>query len=189
MFALTAIQDIMKTIFLIAGHNGPGTGANGLLDEGKETIRFRDMLEAELCKLGILPQTERERDGDELPKVVAWLKRTAKKEDVCIDIHFNAAQASAEGTEVFVPSAPTDFEKDLADCLCRGICSVLGTRNRGVKKESQSDRGKLAMLSGFDCHQVLVEICFCTNTGDVQKYNDNKFQLAARMAQIIANRI
>lgn len=178
----------MKKIFLIAGHNGPGTGANGFIDEGAETIVFRDLLDAELCKLGIIPETDFEREGNALNLVADWIKRNCQSDDICIDIHFNAASADANGSEVFIPSSPTPLEKDLADCICRGICSVLSTKNRGVRTETQSARGKLAMLN-LPCHCLLLEICFCSNQEDAEKYRQNKFLLAERLAQIISKRI
>jgi hypothetical protein len=40
-------------IAIIAGHRGKGTGAIGYLDEGEETIIFRNLLIKELHKLNI----------------------------------------------------------------------------------------------------------------------------------------
>lgn len=175
----------MKKIYLIAGHNGKGTGANGYLDEGEETIIFRDMLDAELCKRGIIPETDFNREDEKLSDVVKWLKGEVKKTDVCIDIHFNAAGESANGTEVLIPENHSESEVELADKICKKICDVLGTKSRGVKTEKQSAHGKLAMLSGFDCEQILLEICFCSNKEDVEKYTKNKQKLAEELAVLI----
>lgn len=177
----------MKKIYLIAGHNGKGTGANGYLDEGEETIIFRDMLDAELCKRGIIPDTDFDREYEKLPNVVKWLNAEVEKTDVCIDIHFNAAAESANGTEVLIPDNHSEDEREMADKVCAKICEVLSTRNRGVKTEKQSAHGKLAMLSGFDCKQLLIEICFCSNKEDVEKYTKNKQKLAEELAVLITN--
>lgn len=176
----------MRKIFLIAGHNGAGTGANGYLDEGAETIVFRDLLDAELCKLGVIPETDFDRENEKLSTIVNWLKGQVEADDLCIDIHFNAASESANGTEVLVPEPATSFEKNTAEQVCDIICKVLGTRDRGVKSEKQSARGKLAMLSGFKCQQILIEICFCSNKSDVGKYNSNKEKLAKELASLIS---
>lgn len=177
----------MRKIFLIAGHNGAGTGANGYLDEGAETIAFRDLLDVELCRLGVIPETDFDRENEKLSTVVNWLKGQVEADDLCIDIHFNAASESAHGTEVLVPETPTTFEKKTAEQICSLICKVLGTNNRGVKTEKQSAHGKLAMLSGFKCQQILVEICFCSNGQDVEKYNRHKAELAKELAKLITH--
>lgn len=176
----------MRKIFLIAGHNGAGTGASGYLDEGAETIVFRDLLDAELCKLGVIPETDFDRENEKLSTIVNWLKGQVEADDLCIDIHFNAASESAHGTEVLVPETPTTFEKKTAEQICSLICNVLGTKSRGVKSEKQSARGKLAMLSGFKCQQILIEICFCSNRNDVQKYESKKNELAKELANKIS---
>lgn len=176
----------MKKVFLIAGHNGAGTGASGYLDEGAETIAFRDLLDAELCKLGIIPETDFDKEDDKLSDVVKWLKSEVQKTDLCVDIHFNAAGESANGTEVLIPDNHSEHELELANTICQSIFHVLGTRNRGVKTEKQSAHGKLAMLSGFNCEQILLEICFCSNKSDVEKYQQKKFELARELAKDIS---
>lgn len=176
----------MKKIYLIAGHNGKGTGANGYLDEGEETIRLRDMIDAELCALNVVPETDFDRENEKLSDVVKWLKSEIKKTDLCIDIHFNAAGETANGTEVLIPDNHSEHELELAKSICQKICEIIGTKNRGVKTEKQSAHGKLAMLSGFDCEQILLEICFCSNKEDVDKYMKNKTFLAKELALLIS---
>lgn len=176
----------MKKIFLIAGHNGAGTGANGYLDEGAETIKLRDMIDAELCKLGVIPETDFNMENEKLTNVVKWLKGAVDKTDLCIDIHFNAAGETANGTEVLIPENHSENELELANKICLAICDALGTRNRGVKTENQSAHGKLAMLSGFDCEQILLEICFCSNKDDTDKYMAKRSELAEQLALLIS---
>ena len=45
---------LKNKIYLIAGHNGSGTGANGFIDEGKETIILRDLIAEKLKEMGIV---------------------------------------------------------------------------------------------------------------------------------------
>ena len=44
----------MRRVFLIAGHNGTGTGANGFIDEGKETVILRDLIAKNLKEMGVV---------------------------------------------------------------------------------------------------------------------------------------
>ena len=43
-----------KVVFLSAGHRGAGTGANGFIDEGKETIILRNLIAKNLKEMGII---------------------------------------------------------------------------------------------------------------------------------------
>lgn len=147
------------------------------------------MLDAELCKLGVIPETDFDRENEKLSTIVNWLKGQVEADDLCIDIHFNAASESANGTEVLIPDMATTFEKKIAEKICNTICKVLGTKSRGIKSEKQSAHGKLAILSGFKCQQVLLEICFCSNKEDVEKYNANKEKLARELALLISKSV
>ena len=171
----------MRRVFLISGHNGSGTGANGFIDEGKETIILRDLIAENLKEMGIV--AIKDDNLTPLTKVVQWLRNQITKKDICIDIHFNASSnKSANGSEVFIPENATSDEKELASMLLKSITDILGTKNRGVKTEKQSHHGKIAMLSGFDCCNVLLEVCFVSNKADADTYNLYKKELAYEIA-------
>ena len=170
-----------RKVYLIAGHNGKGTGAKGFIDEGAETICLRNAIAKELKEL--LIDVTIDDDFTPLTKVVQWLRSMVSKKDICIDIHFNASSnQQANGSEIFVPDNATEDENALAFMLQNTILAVLETKNRGVKRESESLHGKLAMLSGFDCCNILIEVCFVTNKEDAEKYNSNFNQLARELA-------
>jgi hypothetical protein len=64
------------------------------------------------------------------------------------------------------------LEKYYAD----GIALILGRffRNRGVKGEHLTARKRIGILNtGTIATNLLIEVCFCTNVGDVGVYNDN----------------
>ena len=180
-------------VFIIAGHQGRGTGASSKwLDEGMETITLRDLIALNLTKYefydfvldnGVDPIS----DKSSLTTVTSWLKKNAKNTDISIDIHFNAATANVSGTEVFIPNNATVDERTLANRLLQVITTTLGTKSRGVKTESSSQHSKLAMLSSFDCLNLLLEICFCTNEGDCNKYYEKREILAENIAKEIIN--
>ena len=166
-------------IYLIAGHNGSGTGANGFIDEGKETIILRDLIAKNLYDMGIV--VIKDDNLTPLTKVVQWLRNQITKKDICIDIHFNASSNKlANGSEVFIPTKNTSDEVQLADMFRRTLSKVF--KDRGVSLESKSYHGKIAMLSGFDCCNVLLEICFVSNKTDADAYNSHKIELAYEIA-------
>ena len=169
----------MRRVFLIAGHNGHGTGANGFIDEGKETIILRDFIAYNLKNMGIV--AVKDDNLTPLTRVVQWLRNQISKKDICIDIHFNAStNPNANGSEVFVPTKNTSDEVALADMLRESLSKVF--KDRGVSLESKSYHGKIAMLSGFDCCNVLLEICFVSNRADVENYFEKREFIAYEIA-------
>ena len=169
----------MRRVFLIAGHNGSGTGANGFIDEGKETVILRDLIAENLKEMGIV--AVKDDNLTPLTKVVQWLRNQITKKDICIDIHFNASTNKlAHGSEVFIPTKNTSDEVELANMFRESLSKVF--KDRGVSLESKSYHGKIAMLSGFDCCNILLEVCFVSNKTDADAYNLHKKELAYELA-------
>ena len=170
---------LKNKIYLIAGHNGSGSGANGFIDEGKETIILRDLIAEKLKEMGIV--AIKDDNLTPLTKVVQWLKNQIIKKDICIDIHFNGSSNKlANGSEVFIPTKNTSDEVELANMFKKTLSKVF--KDRGVSLESKSYHGKIAMLSGFDCCNVLLEICFVSNKLDSVNYFENREIIAYELA-------
>lgn len=168
-------------LILIAGHNGNGTGASSPhLDEGVETIVLRNLICLNLTRNGFTDYYT-DDDRDNLNTVITKLKSKVKKDDILIDIHFNSAIETANGTEIFIPTDYSPEEKSLAETLLKTACDTLGTKSRGVKVEGQSQHSKLGMLH-LPCITVLLEVCFLTNKSDINKYKENRERLAERIA-------
>ena len=170
---------LKNKIYLIAGHNGSGSGANGFIDEGKETIILRDLIAEKLKEMGIV--AIKDDNLTPLTKVVQWLRSKITKRDICIDIHFNGSSNKlANGSEVFIPTKNTSDEVELANMFKKTLSKVF--KDRGVSLESKSYHGKIAMLSGFDCCNVLLEICFVSNKLDSVNYFENREIIAYELA-------
>ena len=169
----------MRRVFLIAGHNGSGTGANGFIDEGKETIILRDLIAENLKEMGIV--AVKDDNLNPLKMVVQWLRNQITKKDICIDIHFNAStNPNANGSEVFIPTNFTSDEVALADMFRWSLFKFF--KDRGVSLESKSYHGKIAMLSGFDCCNILLEVCFVSNKTDSENYFEKREIIAYELA-------
>lgn len=175
----------MRKIYLIAGHNGPGTGATGHIDEGAETIVLRDLIAKALEQNhGITAIVDPPKE--KLSTVAAWLKRVLHRRDICVDIHFNSSSNSmATGVEVLV-SKEGDIESSLAKDLRTITVRHLGIRDRGTKPESSGAHSRLAMLSNFECEQIIWEVCFVSNQEDAYRYKTQKAALAMDVAKILA---
>ena len=159
------------TIYLLAGHTpggarpDPGASGNGLT-EARETVRVRDAVTTLLRKKG--KTVVNDNDTDRLGTVLAKIPSSYK--DIVCDIHFNAHyKPSATGVEVLVPDEHTHEELLLARRLAAGIANALGIRNRGVKTEADSKRGRLGVMRKQG-RNVLIEVCFLTNEDDVAAY-------------------
>jgi len=177
----------MRTIYLTAGHNGKGTGASSQYgDEGEEAIDVRDDVAELLQHWGVRVRTDPNRMR--LRDVLRWVSGASKNDVIC-DIHFNAFNGKAHGTEVLIANEHNYKEKQLAQALCDRICSDLGTYNRGVKTERQTARKRIGILSGAPRHaiNVLIEICFIDNESDMQKYDENYDDLIEGIADVLCD--
>lgn len=173
----------MRKIYLCAGHRGGTSGANhnGVKEAG-ETIWLRNEIAERLKAKGI--EVMLDDDSASLSEVIATINAECKPTDICVDLHFNAvANPSANGTEVFKPFNATDTEIDVAEDLLYSTCMVLGTKNRGVKREGEGTHQRLAILSDIRCNSVLLEVCFISNINDVVKYKDKKDELVIILAE------
>lgn len=171
-----------RTYFLCAGHRGRGTGAHGYFDEADEAIVLRDLIADFMTACGCV--VVKDNDKADLNTVANTINAKADVNDICLDIHFNAAgTAQANGTEVLIQTNFTTKEKLLAYSVQNAICRTLGTYDRGVKTEAKSQYKTLKMCSGIKCNSVLLEVCFCTNQRDAGVYNQYKKELAAAIAK------
>lgn len=176
-------NEMKRKIAIIAGHSGAGTGANGFIDEGKETIRLRDAVVARL-KGATAFEVITDRDNDRLPVVVAFLRKLLAPADILIDIHFNASPARlANGTQVFIPEKSTAVELELAGILQKEMSKFF--KNRGVGDERDTYHKKIAMLSDVNTINLLLEVCFVTNENDAKIYTKRFDEIADTIANFV----
>lgn len=182
-------------IFITAGHTGAQSGAMGVkiengahFDEGVETILLRNRVAEILTKkYGIMPLLD--RDNEHLAVLVKRINDTVSENDICIDIHFNSALSSmAHGTEIILSDDATDAEIALGVRLLNNVAHTLGTMVREVKTERQTPLRRLAMLH-LKCRCVILEICFCSNIGDMLKYQELREYVAETIADTIAHEV
>ena len=182
----------MRKIFISAGHSntkGKDRGAigNGYI-EGDLTVEFRNLLVSELKKLGVKAIVD--KDDSISSQTLNFFRNLTTNTCIVLDIHWNAANASATGTETLIPSQNTDFERRLAAKLSEVVANRLKIPLRGrhagfsgVKTEAESHHGRLGWMR-LTGENVLMEICFISNPNDMRSYQENKVQLASDIANV-----
>ncbi|WP_215225864.1 N-acetylmuramoyl-L-alanine amidase [Echinicola shivajiensis] len=184
---------MFNKIFLVAGHHNKDSGAiyshtikgNEIkFTESDLTKEFRDLLFIELSKYIDNKRIIKDNDDEDLGKVINWLNEKASKNDLIIDLHFNAASEAANGTEVFIRDYSTNSEIELSTEIKRTICNSINTRSRGIKKQNQSARKRIGILN-LPKPTILIEVCFITNEKDISNYIINKHLLVSELAKTI----
>lgn len=157
-------------IYLTAGHYTRDSGAVGnWFVEAKETIRVRNRVSELLRAKGL--EVWNDNDNWNLQTVINEITKLSKPTEIICDIHFNAGPELATGCECFVPDDAIKSELLLAADLCK-VAEILGIRNRGVKREKDSQHKRLGMMrpSGIN---VLLEFAFISNLNDMKSYDTN----------------
>lgn len=173
----------MRKVILSAGHGGldPGASGNGYIERDL-AIELRELVGVELRALNIAPLMDDNRNA--LKDTLAWLRGKFGSKDILVDIHWNAsANPEAKGTEVIVPNLPTYFETSLAKNILK-VFTDLGFRERGVKPESLTARKTLAWMRPA-AENILIEVCFISNSMDMKLYQANKNGIAKKLAAVI----
>jgi len=173
-------------IFISAGHNpkgikqDPGAIGNGY-HEADLAVEFRNLVTECLKARGVKFITDK---NDE--RLGSYLKRIQTGNgSVVIEYHFDAAEnPAATGTTVLVGNDSDRLDKAFALELANATSRVLGIKNRGVKLESESHRGKLGLMRETGT-VALVELCFISNKNDLNAYFIGKELLAKVHAEII----
>lgn len=183
----------MRKLFVSSGHStiagrDRGASGNGFI-EGVEAAKFRTLLVQELRTLGKTPIID--VDDSVLSQTLAFFRNKTTNTCIVLDIHFNSGPATATGTETLIPSENTEFERNLAKALSDTMSTTMGIPLRGnhrglrgVKTELESHHGKLGWMR-LTGENVLIELCFISNSEDMRKYQASKEKLAKEMAQIL----
>lgn len=183
----------MKNIVIPAGHTaikGKDMGASSKdYIEGVLTYELAKLIELELLKKGIKPIVD--TNNTTLRKFLNILKSRVKKDDIVLDLHFNASDnPKASGTETFIPDNFNSNQKQIAQDIVDIVSDITkinkrkGKRFNGVKTESESNRGKLGIFS-LSSNTVLLEVGFITSIEDMRKYNAVKHKLAKNIAEYL----
>ena len=179
----------MKRIFITAGHDpalDPGAVYNGVR-EADLTLELRDLIVKEIfaAEPGTVVNTDPQKAT--LTQVWNWLFGKISNNDIAVDIHFNAAGFPAFGSEVFYRVPAKLEELNFCTELLNAITKPSGFRSRGIKPETQTQHKKLWIFNHAVTRPMaaLLEICFISNTEDLEKYNEAKHKIAKAIAAVL----
>lgn len=148
------------------GHttSGPGYGAVGIIKEAEHTRLVGQALMGLLRQAGVsvvdCTIDKANSQNEYLDVAVALANR--QDLDWFISIHFNASTAhTGHGVEVYTYEGRQ--YQDVLD-VCNGI-AALGFTNRGVKAGTG-----LYVIRKTKAKAMLIEVCFCDNEEDVNRY-------------------
>lgn len=166
-------------ILLISGHGDGDSGAIGNgYKESDLTIEF-------VLKLKEYLQSYMEVDVYDVNKnafsdYVNGLFTIDTNYDYMLEVHFNAFNTSAYGSEIYI----TTNEKN--QTVEEGIMSIMEEYfvNRGVKVNNFS---VIKRVKDLGISSALLEVCFIDNKNDMTIYQNNKDSIINNVAQAIKN--
>lgn len=172
-------EDKTMKVLIIAGH---GAGDNGAVAthggktyrECDETRKLAAMLVTEFAKAGVTA------DGYNLMrnafadyKEGSLVSRARfQNYDAVLELHFNAFDGKAGGTEAYLTTASGNDET--AEAVCKAV-AALGFRNRGVKRKNFAVIGQ-AGVQGAEA--LLLEVCFLDSSADMALYEKSREAVA-----------
>lgn len=151
----------------------PGA-TNGDVNEATIVMSWANVLREILMTRGHRVIRTRKDAGDPAP--VGQRAGIAKEYgcEIMLSLHCNAADGKANGTETFYRGEANAVKaREINDAVVK----VLGTRDRGIKTEAESQHKRLAVMSFQPC--FLLEIGFIDHDGDMTKMMSPKLREAA----------
>lgn len=185
-------------LYLEAGHGGtdPGAIGHGGVTEASLTLELRNGITAALRSSGYKGSIIHDPDNANLAAAIAAFKPSAN--DLLVGLHFNAGPRAATGTEVIVANRPNELELKVAGELAGAMGRVLGipvrsgTLGKGIRAWHETARGARGVSSGWlgmPGNNLIVEVCFITNSGDLGRYNERKEELWKAMAEVLMSHL
>lgn len=116
----------------------------------------------------------------------AYKKAASFHPDACIELHFNAHNGAASGSEVL--SSMNKDDKFFAEIVLRNICKVFGRTgfSRGVKVLSRGDRGAQTCYGLPGTANCLPEPFFGDNPKEAELADEKRAEYAACLVEAAA---
>lgn len=180
----------MKTVILDPGHGmsnrsrgkyDPGASAGGV-EEATIVMDWANEIRKALMAKGATVVRTRINDKDVAP--IGERAKIAREfnGEIMLSLHCNAFNGTASGTETFYRG---EHNRGLAEMLNKAVVGSLGTKDRGVKTEGQSQHSRLAVMEFQPT--FLLELGFIDHAGDRQKMLDPELRrkTAEKLAAIL----
>lgn len=167
------INELVLAIF--AGHGGVDGGASSVY--GKESEKALElMLEATKYAKSLGIKVVNNRTANTARNINADAKKANNaKVDAVIEIHFDSATATAQGTTGFYAEGSAS-SKSIAKKVNDRVDDYF--RDRDIKPDTSTRHGRLGILRETNAPAMLLETCFISNKDDMITYNDKKILIA-----------
>ena len=168
-------------INISSGHSINCQGASDIINEVAEARKVVNRI-FELCKsMGIEVYKYHDTSSSSsqnLANIVNWHNQF--KDGIDISIHFNAYHhtSNSMGTEVCYYS-----QAKLASQVSSAISKASDLKDRGGK-----ERKGLYVLKNTNKPMLLIEVCFCDSSYDVQKYQENFDNICLAIIQALTGK-
>lgn len=168
-------------ILLIAGHGAGDPGAVGYGVEATETRRVVNELKSLFGGYNVQVDVYNQNRNAYADIGNGSLQVNFANYDYVFEIHFNSvANPEATGVEIWVTPAEQGITVEQA--IVNKV-AALGYSNRGVKRE---DFRVIRTAKNKGTSAALIETCFISNRGDMNRYNDNFTKVCNAMVEGIA---
>ena len=168
-------------ILLIAGHGAGDPGAVGYGTEATETRRVLNEVKALFGGYDVIVDVYPTNRNAYADIGNGSLQVNFANYDYVFEIHFNsAANQEATGVEIWVTPAEQGITVEQA--IVNKVAS-LGYSNRGIKRE---DFRVIRTAKNKGTSAALIETCFISNRGDMNRYNGNFTKVCNAMVEGIA---
>ncbi len=167
-------------LVLVVGHESRAPGADFALGHSEYQYNSDIAARAKIYAASRAPNLRVEiifRDGIGIGG--AYRKAAALRPDACIELHFNAYNGTAKGSETL--SSVSADDKQFAGIIQKHICQVFerGGPSRGVKVLSRSGRGGQSLYSLPGSANCLVEPFFGDNMTEAKLADAKRGEYAA----------
>lgn len=172
----------MKTICVSVGH-GPKIDKGADNSNGTTELAWNRDLAAKILRHIDTDKFKALIVNRAQERVMNYREVNASGADVAIELHCNAFNKSATGTEmIYHPKSARG--KKLATMLLDAAVGVLGLPNRGIKPPQGGGRG-MSFLQGTKMPAVIVETMFIDNGTDLRIASERKDDLAKAYANAL----
>lgn len=101
--------------------------------------------------------------------------------DVFVSIHCNSATPAALGTETFYCEG-SSRGREVAEFVQEQLIDKMGTTDRGVKNDTQTQYDSIYVLRHTDMPAILIELAFISNDEDAELLRNNTEDFARAIA-------
>ncbi|PNP87467.1 hypothetical protein BMT55_16215 [Listeria newyorkensis] len=160
---------------LFAGHGGVDPGASS--SYGKESEKALElMMEATKYAKSLGIKVINNRTANVNRSISADAKKADNERvDAVIEIHFDSAAETANGTTGFYCDGSSS-SKSLAQKINDRVDDYF--RDRDIKPDTSTRHGRLGILRETSAPAMLLETCFISNKADMTTYSEKKTLIA-----------